>query len=233
MKIVLSPSKTQAVEKGSQRKVIVPLSEAYEQLHAAILALDKTALGKALKIKGDMLERVYDLYHNPFPAVPALSLYTGPAFKSEAWPSGHPEGPEVWVFSALYGIVKADTFIKPYRLDMTAKVPGFSLYAYWKKPIETVLTPGMQVLDLASQEFSRLIPEHCEVLKVTFLAEAKDGRRKAVGYHNKVARGTFARWVLEKGCSSFEQLTDFTALGYKLDAAASEANQYVFVRPAD
>ncbi|MGX8794578.1 YaaA family protein [Fusibacter sp. JL298sf-3] len=233
MKIVLSPSKTQAVEKGAQRKVIVPLSKAYGQLHAAILALDKAALGKALKIKGDMLERVYDLYHNSLPAVPALSLYTGPAFKSEAWPSGHPEGPEVWVFSALYGIVKADSFIKPYRLDMTAKVPGFSLYAYWKKPIETVLTPGMQVLDLASQEFSRLIPEHCEVLKVTFLTEAKDGRRKAVGYHNKVARGTFARWVLEKGCSSFEQLTDFSALGYKLDAAASETNQYVFVRPAD
>jgi hypothetical protein len=50
-----------------------------------------------------------------------------------------------------------------------------------------------------------------------------------VTVHAKIARGTFARWIIQNRIENVEQLKDFSELGYQWNASLSTLEQPVFV----
>ena len=47
--------------------------------------------------------------------------------------------------------------------------------------------------------------------------------------HAKIARGAFARWLIQNRIQDMRQLEQFQALGYCYDAKASTPNEPVYV----
>lgn len=214
MKIILSPSKTKTLTgRGS-----VPLFN--EALTAKIVShmesLDKERLGKALKIKGDLLDTVYEQFQNykSAPTGEAASSYTGLAFKNLDWPILSDEAKafgrdHLYIMSALYGLVNPLQNIKEYRLDLVDKIfdtRGESLYQWWEESVNEALSGEDWILNLASKEYSSLV-KHPNMVTVEFLEEKK-GILKQFSTSSKQMRGQMAHYVLENQLTKVEDLPD-------------------------
>lgn len=57
----------------------------------------------------------------------------------------------------------------------------------------------------------------------------KTGQPVFVTVHAKIARGAFARWLVQRRVSRLETLKDFNDLGYSYDSSLSVLDQPVFV----
>ena len=140
----------------------------------------------------------------------------------------------VMILSGLYGALRPLDLLQPYRLEMgtpLATAHGKDLYAFWgdtvvkaiHKQLRQDVTPV--VVNLASQEYSKVALRkslkapvvHCH------FEDFKGGDYKVISFFAKVARGRMCRWAVEQRLSHPEQLRDFAADGYALDAAASQA----------
>ncbi len=141
------------------------------------------------------------------------------------------------IVSGLYGVLRPRDGIYPYRLEMGYKIPTLSkgsLYSYWGNMIANQLDSSTAVINLAPQEYSKAVLPHLskETIVVTpkFLTyNHKTKKPTAVAVHAKIARGAFARWMLENDIEHINDLNQFALLGYRHDARLSEPSQPVFV----
>ncbi len=90
-------------------------------------ALSALGLGKraanAVRLQGDL----YNL-----PCAPALSVYAGPFYKAAQLRPGD----DVWIFSALFGLIQAEDLIPGYRLSMSVTLPRVGrLSSFWKREL--------------------------------------------------------------------------------------------------
>ncbi len=127
-----------------------------------MLSLSKVELGDFLKIKNNLLEQVFNYYHKPF-YNEAIYLYSGTMFEQinqEALNNNNYLVNNVYIFSALYGIINAVDVIQSYRLDFTkSNIFEQSLYNYWKEYVNDMINshPSKQLLILSSNEYTKLI----------------------------------------------------------------------------
>ncbi|NIJ13548.1 hypothetical protein FHU38_003892 [Saccharomonospora amisosensis] len=132
------------------------------------------------------------------PTTPALRRYTGVLYdaldtagmsKTELRRAGR----RLAVASALFGLLRADDPIPPYRLSAGSKLPGFgSLRGLWRPALEPVLA-GLDelVVDLRSSPYAALAKVPAAVT-VRVLTEDGSGLRKTVSHHNKAHKGRLA-----------------------------------------
>ena len=133
MKIVLSPSKTKTITNAASNDGAVnhAVRDGQFQPHITqeiikhVQALDVTALGKALKLKDDKAQALFDFYQafESHPVGIACESYDGIAFKYLDWPNLSKEAKafsesHLVVMSALYGVVEPNMGVRDYRLDM-------------------------------------------------------------------------------------------------------------------
>jgi len=137
MKIVLSPSKTKTITNAASNAVNHAVRDGQFQPHLTqeiikhVRSLDVTALGKALKLKDDKAQELFDFYQS-FESQPvgiACESYDGIAFKYLDWQNLSDEAKafgesHLVVMSALYGVVEPMMGVRDYRLDMVDKVDG-------------------------------------------------------------------------------------------------------------
>ena len=147
------------------------------------------------------------------------------------------------ILSGLYGVLRPLDAIQAYRLEMGSRLKtrrGASLYDFWRDIPAKALNAAAEaagasvLVNCASQEYfgavdrTRLKPR---VIEPVFM-ELKAGTPKIISFFAKKARGTMARFILERRIDDPEGLKDFDLGGYRFQPGESDATRLVFHRDA-
>ena len=138
------------------------------------------------------------------------------------------------ILSGFYGLLRPLDGIVPYRLEMQAKLPFTTLYAYWNSLLSDQLTTQETIiLNLASKEYSQAVkpylPETIQWIDVDFLCEHK-GKLTTKATEAKMCRGSMVRFCAEHHITHPDQLCQFTEYGYQYSPEHSCKNKLVFVK---
>lgn len=227
------------------------LTEA-EQLMSALRTLAPHDIARLMKVSDKIAllnsER-HGNWHTPFTtdnAKQAVYLFNGDVYTgldAHRLPERaiHYLQRHVGLLSGLYGLLRPLDLMQPYRLEMGTRLPnlrGSNLYAFWGDRItgllnQTLADQGDSVLiNLASQEYFKAI--RTSKLRATVITpvfkDEKNGQYKIISFYAKRARGLMVRYAAEHGIADANALKDFTAEGYAFSAAASTAQEWVFLR---
>lgn len=209
---------------------LMDLSEALSELNAQRYAewtptfTPENARQAVLAFNGDVYEGL---------EAPSLSA------KQLDWAQQH-----VAILSGLYGVLRPLDLMQPYRLEMGTRLKtdaGANLYAFWGDSIAQYLNERQKkdadpvVINLASEEYFKSVDK--KVLKARVVQcvfqEHKAGAYKIVSFYAKRARGLMARYAIENGVTTPEDLQGFDKEGYRYDAKASSPDSLVFRRKQD
>ena len=144
------------------------------------------------------------------------------------------------ILSGFYGVLKPFDGVRPYRLEMQAKLKvceAKDLYSYWNNSIaEYLLAETNCIINLASKEYSscvsKYLPEHVRFITCVF-GEEKNGKVIEKGTMCKMARGEMVRFLAENRVEDPEEIKAFDRLEYRFDASRSDENTFVFLRNGD
>lgn len=138
------------------------------------------------------------------------------------------------ILSGLYGALRACDGIMPYRLEMAYKLPdGESMYEFWGDKLGRSIRPEANcIINLSAVEYTKALLLYVKqpVITPKFMTKnTKTGKPEFVVVHAKIARGAFARWLIQCRIEDRRDITKFTSLGYKYDQSLSAPEQPVFV----
>ncbi|MCF7926571.1 MAG: YaaA family protein [Candidatus Izimaplasma sp.] len=239
MKIILSPSKKQKFDFDSSNNVQIHPSRKTEVLFTFFKTLSKKSLKDILKIKNKLLDNVYKLYQSkrsPSKMILAIACYQGVAFKpiDETHYSKTQRdymNKHLVILSAMYGPLKPDSPIWPYRLDMTIKPKGINLYEYWQPEIDEFFQEEDYIINLASNEFSKMLKHFKgDLINIHFKEEQKDHTLKTSSYHAKKARGMMVNELILKQVNSLKELKKLTIGDYDFNSEKSTENNIYFIK---
>ena len=165
--------------------------------------------------------------------VPAIDTFVGDIYSGlqvQAWSSEQ----HLLILSGLYGGLRACDGVMPYRLEMGYKLPsGINMYQFWGDTIASLLPDNISyIVNLSAAEYTKaLLPySNVSVIAPKFLTvSSKTGQPTFVTVHTKIARGAFARWMVQSRIEDASRLRDFSELGYRYSAEQSTLKQPVFV----
>lgn len=145
------------------------------------------------------------------PAAPAHAVYTGVLYDALGWATLEPAARRagarsVVIISALWGAVRPNDRIPPYRLAMHAALPGLGpLARLWRERLPQLLRdaagPRGLVVDCRSAPYAAAAPPSglgARVVGIRVLREDA-GTRSVVSHLAKHTRGEVARHLLESG----------------------------------
>ncbi len=140
------------------------------------------------------------------------------------------------ILSGLYGVLKPNDGIMPYRLEMGYRLPEESyknLYKFWGSDIAEQLPQNGWIINLAAVEYSQTVTKFIDLgrfITPSFLTVSqKTGQPTFVTVHTKIARGAFANWMIKNRITSSSKLVEFCDLGYEFNPELSTASVPVFV----
>ena len=243
---VLSPAKNM----GSEAPCPLPLTQPIFwqealQLNEQLRELSPWQLESLLKINPQLALKAF-AQNQQFSAqyqkgAPAMAAYQGLAYQNL-----HPQDftQEDWEFardhlgilSALYGLLRPTDGIFPYRLEFLCafKPQGKSLYAYWGNQVyEALFAPGEPVINLASQEYGKLLTPYLtpkDRMVTCHFQVVRRGKRLALATESKMARGQMARFLLRNRLTEPDQLKDFVWQDYRYEPQLSTRDQYIFLK---
>ena len=197
MKIVLSPSKTKTIADVASNAEAVhhAVRDGQFQLNITkkiithVQSLDVVTLGKALKLKDDKAQALFDFYQS-FEAHPvgrACESYDGIAFKYLDWSNLSDEAKafgesHLVVLSALYGVVEPNMGV------------GINLYDTWREAVDAYFHKEDWILNLASKEYAKMV-NHPKVVTIEFW-ELRGDTFKQMSTSSKMSRGVMAHECL-------------------------------------
>lgn len=212
MKVIISPSKTKDIKGTPSAPQFAPYMT--EQIVKHMQGLSKEVLGKALKIKGTVLDEVYAFYQNYDKEVEGMAAlsYDGLSFKNFDYDGLSEEGKifantHVWIGSALYGLVAPNSGIKGYRLDLidpVLKEKKTNLYEWWQPLVDAAVAEEDWILNLASKEYSKWI-NHSKMVTIEFL-EHRNGVWKQLSTSSKQMRGSLAHYICDHQITELSEL---------------------------
>jgi uncharacterized protein len=251
MIVLLSPAKKQHLAEPLFSSASAPVfSEKSAVLAEKLRGWSIEEFQNEMKISASLAKKTkeqYEAWNIHSGTIPAVSIYSGPAFASLDPFSFTPQQLErarrqLIILSALYGVLHADTAVLPYRLEMSQTLPAvgehLSLYRFWKESITEYLASycrnsGMNpVINCASGEYSKAVDfEKLPVPVITCdFREMKNGEPKSVSSFAKQGRGSMARWIIQTDPQSVEELKMFDRNGYRFSNELSRENLFIFVR---
>ena len=236
MRIVLPPSETK--QPGGEEAALdwstlaLPELTATRQGIAAdleVLCADIDVAKKALGLaaKGDEWVAANQKLLSS-PVMPALQRYTGVLFDAleadSLEPTARTRADEtVWLFSALFGPIRAGNHIPRYRLSWDSKLPGESVKARWQSHAEEIWS-GEFTIDLRSEGYRGLAP--LPPGTGVYVRVVKDlGGGVAAGHANKATKGRLVRSLLESraSVSTREELVAWCAeSGWSAESVTSD-----------
>ena len=145
------------------------------------------------------------------------------------------------ILSGLYGLLRPMDAIQPHRLEMGSKLKtrrGISLYDFWGNQIAKALVAQANelgtdtLINCASQEYFGAADTSALKLQVItpVFMDQKNGVPKIVSFFAKKARGSMARFIIQRRLSDPESIKDFDLGGYRFDKGMSEGDRWVFLR---
>lgn len=241
MKILISPAKKMKVIDDHPFTLTTPVfQQDFQELDRTLAGLSFADLCRTAKASEKVMGPVYqNLQHrkthpDAIILTPALLAYDGIAFtnmapgvfESDQWDYVQKH---LRILSGAYGVLRPLDGIVSYRLEMQSRIP-FSLYEYWNSRIADTFEEDELLINLASEEYAKVIRPYHPLLDIQFLEQAADGSCKEKGVYVKIARGTMVRWMAQNQVESVEELKAFQELGYHLCNEKSTPDCLVFVR---
>jgi cytoplasmic iron level regulating protein YaaA (DUF328/UPF0246 family) len=172
-----------------------------------LLCADEKKATKNLKLGKAAAEDIRaNLTLRTAPTMPAVARYTGVLFQALGYESLSDTAKlraseQLFIQSALFGLLPATEQIPYYKFSATTKLDGMNLREHWLQAHKAVWPRLVgEVLDLRSKSYVDLnpVPE----THSSFTVEVLDDRGKALNHFNKKAKGAFVRAALEKGLAS-------------------------------
>ena len=215
------------------------LKDKTDYLVSILKSLSKDELGKKLKIKDKMLDDIFNIYQNFYEQEEreGICLYDGVSYKQihvENFSKKEFEymKENVFIFSALYGVINATTLIRPYRLDMTNKILSISPYEFWKDEVENYLSKFKDdiFINLASNEFSKILnKKNFNIIDIEF--RQLDGDKvKNISTEAKKARGALLNYIITNEIHNFEDIKKFDLLNYSFSQEFSSEKSIFFIK---
>lgn len=247
MIILMHSSKTMRPPTSGIRPSGTPvLLDRAEELIAYLRTLSPRQLSQIMKISGDLATRTQEQYARwsaePDQQAPAAATFVGDIYSGlqvdsfDAADRDHADT-HLRILSGLYGILRPFDGISPYRLEMGYRLPPgkyANLYAFWGTSIADHLPSSGRIINLAAGEYSKTVVKHVDADRVVtpkFLTvDPATKRPRFVVVHAKIARGSFARWlVTERVKDTLAAISEFRDIGYEYDEALSTPGEPAFV----
>jgi len=221
-----------------------PLLDKAEELVEYLRTLSPAQLAKAMKVSAELAGKVRDLHAEwstkPDRQAPAAATFVGDIYSGlqvdtfkaadRAYADKH-----LRILSGLYGILRPFDGISPYRLEMGYKLPAgpyANLYRFWGTEVAEQLPSAGRIVNLAAGEYSKTVLPHVDKERVVtprFLTvDERSGEPRFVVVHAKIARGTFARWLVT-GRVKDGAVREFAEIGYRYREKLSTPDEPAFV----
>lgn len=144
------------------------------------------------------------------PTMPAIERYAGVLFDALDYNSLDEQaktrvGEQLFIQSALFGLLPATEQIPYYRFSATTKLPKINLRELWTEAHKLVWPRLTRpILDMRSKSYAQLnpIPQEFE----SYELDVFDESGKALNHFNKKAKGLFVRAAMTHGLESVADL---------------------------
>ena len=143
----------------------------------------------------------------------------------------------IGILSGFYGLLRPMDLMQPYRLEMGTSLlthRGQGLYRFWgnrvTECIQSLLGASDLVLNLASEEYAKVVDWTCLNHWTVAFKEQRGGALKTIGVNAKRARGAMARWVVDHQPKTINDLFDATPHGYQYHSYDSENRIILFIK---
>ncbi|MDB4591426.1 peroxide stress protein YaaA [Flavobacteriaceae bacterium] len=253
MKILISPAKSLDFESKIPTNDFseIPFLKQTKVLSQKMDLKSKDDLKKLMNISDQLAELNYQRFQDfsfPFTkenARQAVYSFSGDVYKGldvYTLPEEHIDSMQnsLRILSGFYGLLKPLDLIQPYRLEMGTSLKVNSsnnLYEFWGSSITDYLNQEMAkeelLVNLASKEYFKAVQS--KKLKATLVTpifkDYKNGKLKIISFFAKKARGQMARYILDNGIETLNELKGFDIDGYGFSAEYTlNENEPVFVR---
>ena len=245
MKIILSPAKKMKKDDDLGFYDLPVFLDKTKEILKCLKSLSKNELKEIWKCNDKIAdENIYRLEKMNLEGdlTPAILAYDGIAYKYMA-PSVFEDSQFSYIqehlrmLSAFYGVLKPMDGVRPYRLEMQAKLrvgDYKDLYAYWGDNLyKSIVDESHVIVNLASKEYSKCIEKYLNeddrYITITF-CELVNEKLVTKGTYAKMARGEMVRYMAENNISNVEDIKSFDRLGYVYRDELSSDDEYVFER---
>lgn len=250
MLVFISPAKTMKMNKTVAVKCEKPLFEHHNKKVLKVLQeLSISNIQSIMKVNEKIAAKTYE-NHNTIrfdeTGSPALYTYDGIQYKSmgtELFTKDEMEyaNDHIRILSGLYGILKPNTSIYPYRLEMQLKLQvddSKNLYEFWEAPIKEYLLKSEKqhkvYVNLASLEYSKVIgnlmnEDDIDFVTCTFKVKKKD-QIKVESTASKKARGLMVQYIVKNHLEEKEDLQKFNMDDFVFNESMSTENEFIFIK---
>ncbi len=245
MKIILSPAKKMKKDDDLGFYDLPVFLDKTKEILKCLKSLSKNELKEIWKCNDKIADENIDRLEKmnlEGDLTPAILAYDGIAYKYMA-PSVFEDSQFSYIqehlrmLSAFYGVLKPMDGVRPYRLEMQAKLrvgDYKDLYAYWGDNLyKSIVDESHVIINLASKEYSKCIEKYLNerdrYITITF-CELLNGKLVTKGTYAKMARGEMVRYMAENNISDVEKIKSFDRLDYVYRSELSSDDEYVFER---
>ncbi|CUI57844.1 peroxide stress protein YaaA [Cognatishimia activa] len=252
MLVVVSPAKRLDWDPVAQDTTTPALHDEAEKLVKTTRNLTLGDLQKLMHLSPDLAKlnrdrfKAFEMEPDDFATRPAMYAFAGDTYvgleaktldpEEITWAQDH-----LRILSGLYGVLRPLDAIQPYRLEMGSRLKtrrGKNLYEFWRDELSKNLNAQAEdlgtdtLVNCASQEyFGAVDPTALKLRVITpVFMELKNGKPKIVSFFAKKARGSMARFMIQKRITEAENLKDFDLGGYAYQPDMSEGDKWVFLR---
>ena len=243
MKIILSPAKKMKKDDDLGFYDLPVFLDKTKEILKCLKSLSKNELKEIWKCNDKIADENIDRLEKmnlEGDLTPAILAYDGIAYKYMA-PSVFEDSQFSYIqehlrmLSAFYGVLKPMDGVRPYRLEMQAKLrvgDYKDLYAYWGDNLyKSIVDESHVIINLASKEYSKCIEKYLNerdrYITITF-CELLNGKLVTKGTYAKMARGEMVRYMAENNISDVEKIKSFDRLDYVYRDELSSDDEYVF-----
>jgi cytoplasmic iron level regulating protein YaaA (DUF328/UPF0246 family) len=241
--ILLHSSKTM-VPTPPSRELTTPVFQAdSEVLTDYLQELTIEEYQKTMHVSAKLATEVEDMYLSrlELPPTAAAETFRGDIYsglRALEWTDAEKEFAQkhLKILSGLYGVLRPFDGIQPYRLELGYRLPEGpykDLYGFWSDRIAETLPSDGPIINVTSDEYAKVVLPFLDPTRLitpAFLTQKVGGQEPVfVVVHSKIARGAYARWLIQRGQANVDGLEKFDDLGYVFDAERSKPSQPVYV----
>jgi len=244
MKILLHSSKTMKVVDYDIHKMTIPqfIHEATE-LHDVLGRIDVAGLMRLMNITETLAKKTKEVTEQWTHGVssPAALTFRGDIYSglsAASWQESDARFAQdhLLILSGLYGMLKPFDGIRPYRLEMDYKLqvePGLNVAQFWEKIPSGKLDITETYINLTAYEYYKTVEKQLKgasVVTPRFLTiSPKTNQPVFVVVHAKIARGSFASWLIRHKIVDIAAVKDYNELNYSYNEHLSTPEQPTFV----
>lgn len=232
MIILLSPTKT-FTNTNIYSDITPFFTELTNNLLTNFKKLSENDFKTKFKISDSLANKTYSYYQNFKNQYRAINTYGGTAFKHlDAITIPQEKTKDLYILSALYGILHADDAISKYRFEMQSTIFG-SMYDYWSDKINDFLIKKYGndvIINLASKEYDRVLNfDKLNIVTINF-ANIIDNKLKSPSMMVKRQRGLMARAIMINNCNSLDNIKSLVVDGYNYNKKYSSKQLFMFTK---